>query len=38
MGLGFPVIPANITVHLGRPKDVARNVTVPFREYVKNSI
>lgn len=31
------VIPENITVHLGRPDDPnARNVTVPFIDYIKN--
>lgn len=29
-------IPQNITVHLGRPDENARNVTVPFNEYIKN--
>lgn len=31
-----PVIPENITVHLGRPDEAARNVTVPFADYIKN--
>ncbi len=31
-----PVIPTNITVHLGPPDSAAENVTVPFAEYVKN--
>ncbi len=31
-----PVIPDTITVHLGAPDSAARNVTVPFDEYVKN--
>lgn len=29
-------IPQNITVHLGRPDENARNVTVPFNDYIKN--
>lgn len=29
-------IPTNITVHLGRPDAAARNVTVPFIDYIKN--
>lgn len=33
----LPVIPQNITVHLGAPGTNARNVTVPFTEYIKNS-
>ncbi len=32
----LPVIPENITVHLGPPGSNAENVTVPFSEYVKN--
>lgn len=33
----LPVIPQNITVHLGRPDDAsAQNVTVPFPDYIKN--
>ena len=31
-----PVIPEYITVHLGRPNQPARNVTVPFADYIKN--
>ncbi|MDR1410227.1 MAG: peptidoglycan-binding protein [Oscillospiraceae bacterium] len=31
-----PVIPETITVHLGKPNDRARNVTVPFVDYIKN--
>lgn len=29
-------IPENITVHLGRPDSSAKNVTLPFPEYIKN--
>ena len=36
MALGRPVVPQVITVHLGTPKSGARNVTLPFREYIKN--
>ncbi len=32
----LPYIPEVITVHLGRPDSNARNVTVPFRDYIKN--
>ena len=28
------VVPKTITVHLGRPTETARNVTVPFQEYI----
>ena len=30
------IIPSTITVHLGRPKSEAQNVTVPFVDYIKN--
>ncbi len=33
---GLPFIPDTVTVHLGRPEENARNVTVPFLEYVAN--
>ena len=32
----LPAIPEYITVHLGRPDSPARNVTVPFADYIKN--
>ncbi len=32
----IPVIPTNITVHLGPPSSSAENVTVPFTDYIKN--
>ena len=31
-----PTIPETITVHLGRPEQNARNVTLPFLDYVAN--
>ena len=31
-----PVIPQNITVHLGPPSSSAENVTVNFVDYIKN--
>lgn len=31
-----PYIPKTITVHLGTPDSPAENVTVPFRDYIKN--
>ncbi|MBE6604359.1 MAG: spore cortex-lytic protein [Ruminococcaceae bacterium] len=31
-----PTIPESITVHLGRPEENARNVTLPFLDYVAN--
>lgn len=36
MAVLTPVIPENITVHLGAPNSDAENVTVPFPEYIKN--
>ncbi|MDR0532160.1 MAG: SpoIID/LytB domain-containing protein [Oscillospiraceae bacterium] len=36
MGLGIPIVPQYITVHLGSPKTSARNVTLPFKDYIKN--
>jgi len=32
----IPYVPQNITVHLGSPNSNAKNVTVPFSDYVKN--
>jgi len=32
----LPFIPETITVHLGSPSSNARNVTVPFSDYIKN--
>lgn len=36
MPTGTPVIPTDITVHLGAPTSAAQNVTVPFSSYIKN--
>ena len=36
MAIRSPSIPDNIVVHLGAPKEAARNITVPFTEYIKN--
>ena len=36
MALGTPIVPEVITVHLGTPKSSARNVTLSFKEYIKN--
>jgi peptidoglycan hydrolase-like protein with peptidoglycan-binding domain len=30
------IVPDFITVHMGRPNDSARNLRVPFQEYIKN--
>ena len=34
--IDYPTIPKNITVHLGEPNEAAENVTVSFRDYIKN--
>ena len=31
-----PIVPEFITVHLGKPNAAARNVRVPFAQYIKN--
>ncbi len=36
MPTNAPFIPDSITVHLGRPEQNARNVTLPFLDYVAN--
>ena len=36
MAVRNPVVPNNITVHLGAPDEAARNITVPFTEYISN--
>lgn len=34
--MALPYIPETVTVHLGRPEENARNVTLPFLDYVAN--
>ena len=34
--LSNPIIPTNITVHLGKPQNSAQDVTVSFLSYIKN--
>ena len=36
MDVRYPVIPTEIVVHLGKPNEAAKNITVPFIEYIKN--
>lgn len=36
MAIRIPTIPTDIVVHLGAPDEAARNITVPFIEYIKN--
>ena len=32
----YPIVPNNITVHLGAPDEAARNITIPYTEYIAN--
>ena len=36
MSVRYPIVPNNITVHLGLPNEAASNITVPFTEYISN--
>ena len=36
MAIRYPIIPNNITVHLGNPGDSAKDITVPFTDYISN--
>ena len=36
MAVRYPIVPNNITVHLGAPDENARNITVPFTDYIAN--
>ena len=36
MATRYPIVPNNITVHLGVPDEAARNITVPFTSYISN--
>ena len=36
MAVRYPIVPNNITVHLGLPNEAASNITVPFTEYISN--
>lgn len=36
MAVRYPIVPNNITVHLGAPDEDARNITVPFTDYISN--
>ena len=36
MAIRYPVVPNNITVHLGAPDESAKNVTIPFTDYISN--
>ena len=36
MAIRYPIIPNNITVHLGKPDEQAKDITVPFTDYIAN--
>lgn len=36
MAIRYPIIPTNITIHLGTPQSDSKNITVPFTDYIKN--
>lgn len=36
MAIRYPTIPDKIVVHLGAPNEAARNITVPFTDYISN--
>ena len=36
MAVRYPIVPNNITVHLGAPNESANDITVPFTEYIAN--
>ena len=36
MAVRYPVVPNSITVHLGKPDEASRNISVSFDDYIKN--
>lgn len=36
MAIRYPVVPNEITVHLAGPNEAAKNITVPFIDYINN--
>lgn len=36
MAVRYPIVPNNITIHLGAPDAAARDITVPFTDYISN--
>ena len=36
MAIRYPVVPNNITIHLGEPNTNAKDITIPFTEYIAN--
>lgn len=36
MAIRYPVVPNEITIHLGAPDEAAKNISVPFIDYINN--
>jgi len=36
MAVRYPIVPNNITIHLGAPNSAARDITIPFTDYISN--
>ena len=36
MAIRYPIVPNTITVHLGKPAEAVRNITIPFVDYISN--
>lgn len=36
MAVRLPIVPNNITVHLGPPDEAVRDITIPFTDYISN--
>ena len=36
MAIRYPIVPNNITIHLGKPSEAARDITVSFSDYISN--
>ena len=36
MAIKYPIVPTDITIHLGKPDEAAKDITVPFVDYLKN--
>ena len=36
MAVRYPIVPNNITVHLGKPDEAARDINVSFTDYISN--
>ena len=36
MAIRYPIVPYEITIHLGAPNEAAKDITVPYIDYIKN--